>query len=205
MLVKYKNLVSGEITEEESLFIGQLHEKFHDIDEIFIRAVVKCIENAIFDENELGIVKEGGRVQEKVKLNIMNFFSELKKFSRDVTYCPKINLDLEDDGEDLKFLLELPQKYSKEDLRMFAESYSITTPEVSSKSMRRLVKCVFDAMRDATERGLQGEKSQTPKLRVAAETWGKSYLGKREVSLEVFEVPKADSSHKKNKAVAFKI
>ena len=179
MLVKYKNLISNKITEENDLFIGQLHEKFQDMDKRFIRAVVNCIKDAIFEENALGIVKEGGRVQANVESNIMSFFSELKKFSRDVTYSPVIKLDLRSGfcGINLKFLLELPQKYLIEDSTRFKRHYSTTIPEVSPERMCESVEFIFDAMREATERGLKGEECQTEKLRVAEETWEKSYLG----------------------------
>ena len=57
----------------------------------------------------------------------------------------------------------------------FAESYDTTIPDVSRERICEVTGFIFDAMREATERGLDGERCQTEKERIAEETWGKEY------------------------------
>lgn len=175
MLVKYKNLDNNKLTEEKDLFIHQIHQRFPDIDEDFINAAVTCIQNAIFKENEIRIVKEGCRTQENVKSTVIHFLSEIKKFSQDPNYYhPEILSD--SDGfweENLKFLL----RANPEDLAEFSEAYNTTIPNVSREHIGDVVKFIFNTMKDATERGLDGEKCQTQKARTAEETWNSEYPG----------------------------
>lgn len=174
MLVKYKNLNNGKITEEKDLFVSQLQEMLPDISEDFIDSVVDCFQYTIFKENELGIVKEGRRIQENVESNIKNFFSEIKKFSQAPSYYkPQINLNLEGfSGENIKFLL----RATPEDLAEFSESYDTTIPNISRERICEVTRFIFDAIKEATERGLRGEKCQTQKERIAEETWNKVYV-----------------------------
>ncbi len=202
MLVKYKNLNNNKITEEENLFINQLHEIFPDVDRSFVRATVSCIRDVIFKENEIGIVKEGRRIQEKVESNIKNFLSEIKRFSQAPNhYKPKTNLDLEGfDGESLKFLL----RASPEDLAEFAESYDTTIPDVSRERICEVTGFIFDAMREATERGLDGERCQTEKERIAEETWNKGYPEKENIPSSTISSPVESAFAAEERSVIFK-
>ena len=174
MLVKYKNLNNGKITEEKDLFIIQLQERLPDISEDFIDSVVDCFQHTIFKEVKIGIVKRGGDTDPEVEADTRNFFNEIKRFSQAPNhYVPKINLNLEGfDGKSLKFLL----RATPEDLAEFAESYDTTIPDVSRERICEVTGFIFDVMREATERGLNGEKYQTSKERVAEETWNKVYV-----------------------------
>ncbi len=199
MLVKYKNLNNDRITEEKDLFVGQLQERFSDINEDFIDSVVDCIQSAIFKENEIGIVKEGRRIPENVRSNIINFLNEIKKFSQAPNYYkPNIHLDLESfSGESLKLLLRANQ----EDLAEFAESYDTTIPDVSRDRICEMTGFTFDAMREATQRGLNGERCQTQKERIAEKTWNAEYSKKPSTTVSNSEESKIDNINKAKKSV----
>ena len=202
MLVKYKNLNNGKITEEKDLFISQLQEKLPDISEDFINSVVDCFQHTIFKEVKIGIVRRGGDTDPEVEADTRNFFNEIKKFSQAPNhYVPKINLNLAGfDGKSLKFLL----RATPEDLAEFAESYDTTIPDVSRDRICEVTGFVFDAMRDATERGLDGERCQTQKERIAEETWNKEYAESPSVVVSNPEESKLDNS-KSKKSVSIKV
>ncbi len=203
MLVKYKNLNNNRITEEKDIFVSQLQKKFSSIDEDFIYSTVSCIQNAIFKEVEIGIVKRGGDTDPEVTADTKNFLSEIKKFLQVPNhYKPNIHLDLEDfDGENLKFLL----RANPEDLAEFAESYDTTIPDVSRDRICEVTGFIFDAMREATEKGLNGERCQTQKERIAEETWNAEYSKKPSTKVSNPEESKLNSSNKIKKSVTIKV
>lgn len=200
MLVKYKNLNNGKITEEKDVFISQLSDIFHDVSKSFIRATVSCFQHAISEEVKIGIVRRGGDTDPEVDADTRNFFNEIKRFSQAPNhYKPRTNLDLEDfDGESLKFLL----RATPEDLAEFAESYDTTIPEVSRDRICEVTGFIFDAMREATERGLNGEKYQTSKERIAQETWDQTYSANPSATVASPEESKLDSGNKTKKSVS---
>lgn len=202
MLVKYKNLNNGRITEEKDLFVSQLQERLPDISEDFIDSVVGCFQHVIFKEVEIGIVRRGGDTDPEVDADTRNFFSEIKKFSQAPNhYKPRINLNLESyDGESLKFLL----RATPEDLAEFSESYDTTIPDVSRERLCEVTGFIFDAIREATERGLNGEKYQTSKERIAQETWDQTYSENPSATVASPEESKLDSGNKTKKSVLIK-
>ncbi len=202
MLVKYKNLNNNRITEEKDLFIDQLHRIFPDAGRSFIRATVSCIQSAIFREVDIGILKRGGDNDPEVTADTTNFFNEVKKFSQAPNhYKPNIHLDVEGfDGESLRFLL----RANLEDLAEFAESYDTTIPDVSRDRICEMTGFTFDAMREATERGLNGERCQTQKERIAEETWDAEYSKKPPTTVSNPEEFKLDSN-KIKKSVTIKV
>lgn len=202
MLVKYKNLNNNKITEEKDLFVSQLQERLPDISEDFIDSVVDCFQHSIFKEVEIGIVRRGGDTDPEVDADTRNFFSEIKNFSQAPNhYKPRINLNLESyDGKSLKFLL----RATSEDLAKFAESYDTTIPDVSRDRICEVTGFIFDAMREATERGLSGEKYQTSKERIAQETWDQTYLENPSATVASPEESKLDGGSKAKKSVLIK-
>jgi len=168
MLVKYKNLNNDRITEEKDLFVSQLQQRLPDVSADFIDSVVDCFQYNIFREVEIGIVRRGRDTDPEVDADTRNFFNEIKRFSKAPNhYKPRTNLDLEGfNGGSLKFLL----RATPEDLAEFAKSYDTATPDVGRERICEVTSFIFDTMREATERGLNGEKCQTPKEIIAEET-----------------------------------
>lgn len=203
MLVKYKNLNNGKITEEKDLFVSQLQQRLPDISEDFIDSVVDCFQHNIFKEVEIGIVRRGGDTDPEVEADTINFFNEIKRFSQAPNhYKPRINLNLEGfDGKSLKFLL----RANPEDLAEFSESYDTTIPDVGRERICELTSFIFDAMREATERGLNGEKCQTPKERIAEETWNRAYPDRPSASASSPKETKLNSDNKAKKSVTIKV
>lgn len=173
--------------EDRDLFVDQLCTKLRGLSRGWIEVIVIVIQCCIFEEIGAGMGVLGGDVSVMIEDISINFLNEIKKMFEDPQhYRPIIYLQM-DTGymSDLHCLMS----GDREDLTTYAEEEFLPLDDNNLSTVPAATRMIFEIIREATLRGLSGEKTQTQKVIAAEISWGKHYA-------DIPTAADADSGHR---------